>query len=57
MIGTLGLEAEGSSAAMAVKSTQDAANAAVLARSQTLALGMLARAIEDLQRHDAAHEG
>ena len=45
---------EGSSAAMVVKAAQDAAKAAVLAGRQSLSQDRLLRAIEELQRHDAA---
>lgn len=45
---------EGSSAAMVVKAAQDAAKAAVLAGCQSLSQGKLLKAVEELQRHDAA---
>lgn len=45
---------EGSSAAMVVKAAQDAAKATVLAGCQSLSQGMLLKAVEELQRHDAA---
>ena len=45
---------EGSSAAMVVKAAQDAAKAAVLAGRQSLSQDKLLRAVEELQRHDAA---
>lgn len=47
---------EGSSAAMVVKAAQDAAKAAVLAGGQALSQSRLLRAIEELQRHDAAQK-
>ena len=45
---------EGSSAAMVVKAAQDAAKAAVLAGRQSLSQDKLLKAVEELQRHDAA---
>ncbi len=45
---------EGSSAAMVVKAAQDAAKAAVLAGSPALSQDKLLKAVEELQRHDAA---
>ncbi|WP_233799589.1 AAA family ATPase [Paraburkholderia sp. HP33-1] len=45
---------EGSSAAMVVKAAQDAAKAAVLAGRKSLSQDKLLRAVEELQRHDAA---
>lgn len=45
---------EGSSAAMVVKAAQDAAKAAVLAGRPSLSQDKLLRAVEELQRHDAA---
>lgn len=45
---------EGSSAAMVVKAAQDAAKAAVLAGGNSLSQDKLLKAIEELQRHDAA---
>lgn len=45
---------EGSSAAMVVKAAQDAAKATVLAGCQSLSQGKLLKAVEELQRHDAA---
>lgn len=45
---------EGSSAAMVVKAAQDAAKAAVLAGRKSLSQDKLLKAVEELQRHDAA---
>ena len=45
---------EGSSAAMVVKAAQDAAKAAVLAGRPSLSQDKLLKAVEELQRHDAA---
>lgn len=45
---------EGSSAAMVVKAAQDAAKAAVLAGREALSQDRLLKAIDELQRHDAA---
>jgi SpoVK/Ycf46/Vps4 family AAA+-type ATPase len=45
---------EGSSAAMVVKAAQDAAKAAVLAGREALSQDRLVKAIDELQRHDAA---
>lgn len=45
---------EGSSAAMVVKAAQDAAKAAVLAGRESLSQDKLLKAVEELQRHDAA---
>lgn len=45
---------EGSSAAMVVKAAQDAAKAAVLAGHPSLSQEKLLKAVEELQRHDAA---
>ena len=47
---------EGSSAAMVVKASQDAAKAAVLAGGQALSHKRLVQAIEELQRHDTAQQ-
>jgi len=48
---------EGSSAAMVVKAAQDAAKAAVLAGRTSLSQDRLIKAVEELQRHDAAQRG
>lgn len=48
---------EGSSAAMVVKAAQDAAKAAVLAGCTSLSQDRLIKAVEELQRHDAAQRG
>jgi SpoVK/Ycf46/Vps4 family AAA+-type ATPase len=45
---------EGSSAAMVVKAAQDAAKATVLAGRKSLSQDKLLKAVEELQRHDAA---
>lgn len=45
---------EGSSGAMVVKAAQDAAKAAVLAGRKSLSQDKLLKAVEELQRHDAA---
>ncbi|KWK50031.1 AAA family ATPase [Burkholderia stagnalis] len=45
---------EGSSAAMVVKAAQDAAKAAVLADHRSLSQDKLLKAVDELQRHDAA---
>ncbi|MGF6790662.1 AAA family ATPase [Paraburkholderia sp. 35.1] len=45
---------EGASAAMVVKAAQDAAKAAVLAGRKSLSQDKLLKAVEELQRHDAA---
>ena len=47
---------EGSSAAMVVKAAQDAAKAAVLAGHPSLSQDKLLKAIDELQRHDAAQK-
>lgn len=47
---------EGSSAAMVVKAAQDAAKAAVLAGRPSLSQDKLFKAIDELQRHDAAQK-
>jgi len=52
--GPLVAKLEGSSAAMVVKAAQDAAKATVLAGHPSLSQDRLLRAVEELQRHDAA---